>query len=1173
MSKCNINYTSQYAYLSNGETTHISKYIQNINNYLDINISCSKGHQLLCVNGKKNRPHFRHKHSEDLGGNPISEWHLEWQGNFPNTEVEFKKTNDQQVKSRRADVLLNETSVIEFQHSLMSKAEVDNRINDYKIHNKDIIWVIDGNKHITVNELIYSKRVYLEFTSELWKFESFMSCEYIYIDIQDKIYKVVPKLIKSNMIDVSQPIIKSVFIDYTLNCKELLIDEQPLQCNLFIKQQGAGNGKTYGIIKMLESEECMHYKFFIYVSKQHSAVHVIYNEFKDQIQKGILTYLEIKEEPKLVNKKYIIKYRNLKTNTICQIIIGTVDSFMYAVGNKNHNEFDQFEGLVNSIIDDHIETTSCGSLNYGGINPKLYKETILIKDEEQDLTTSYAQAIIRIMRNRYIDAYIVGDKLQSISHENNAFTYLLDNQFPYINKVVYEYTNICRRFNHPKLINFVNKMVPFNKFNLPEIQINMSEPKETENPLIIFEGKTIYSSENSENKLNEEVDKIMKYYEEEVNDNNRLPEDFLVVTPFTQSNPLVDALQLAINIYWKNKNNDDEFKRYAIFHKSETGSSINLEESTYSTRIVSVHSSKGDGRKVVFVIGLNEFGLNRFSGISNNLIYNSLFHVAITRMKEKLYFRYINNGDDISNKIQKYLHDNDFENSDIKPNLTINDNVKYNDIKENCKTVENFKTFEETIFNQINLQKLEKNKEDDKKIIDTSHHNVRYASIVINLYLEIIKHENNTNSDTKRQLIAMLHGIIKQGITETKTWKSYNLLLNDKFIPILKMSDKGRDYKKYFEIIIQFSNNILDKLKIIVKGENITSLCPMECIILYYMLEASHNGSYTKFHISELYNVIDIYSKSFDNKINDHYTCLCNNCFTNNMLLNKKNSLEEYIHTHFEKINKTNNNYKQFCLSYPNISWLVDHTIEFNGNTNDFKINKQFQLIGYDNDNVIIAYIKPQFNELNYNQTLMDAIFDTYLVKNVKHGKNKNEPNNYTRFNGKRVICLVFSTDLDEPYYINWLDSNETDLIYQNSDNILDIIKQFMISKYILDCKMVYNFYKYWRKHCPENITKPLDIINYIIQEFNIVKNTNNTLTKQMPNFITELFNNIKFKIENCHDKKEQKMILKEYDNKDKFMEYLEQRITDSIFRYFNNKNNDGGTDSDSDAGFISDDE
>lgn len=52
-----------------------------------------------------------------------------------------------------------------------------------------------------------------------------------------------------------------------------------------IKQQGAGNGKTYGLIQILQQPEFEHYKCFIAVTKQHSAKDVIKAEFDDQIKK------------------------------------------------------------------------------------------------------------------------------------------------------------------------------------------------------------------------------------------------------------------------------------------------------------------------------------------------------------------------------------------------------------------------------------------------------------------------------------------------------------------------------------------------------------------------------------------------------------------------------------------------------------------------------------------------------------------------------------------------------------------------------------------------------------------------------------------------------------------------------------------------------------------------
>ena len=147
-------------------------------------------------------------------------------------------------------------------------------------------------------------------------------------------------------------------------------------------------------------------------------------------------------------------------------------------------------------------------------------------------------------------------------------------------------------------------------------------------------------------------------------------------------------------------------------------------------------------------------------------------------------------------------------------------------------------------------------------------------------------------------------------------------------------------------------------------------------------------------------------------------------------------------------------------------------------------MHERYNLIGYDGEHVIIAYIKPQFNSLNYNQILMDAVFDAYLVKSAVGHK---------YFSGKKISCVVFTTDLDEPYYINMTN----DVLERNETTIRHIIKESLLTKYLIDSKIIYNFYKYWRKNCLPEITAPLEIINYIIQQFNLNKKKNETETKK----------------------------------------------------------------------------
>jgi hypothetical protein len=1147
--KCNINFQSKFAYISN-KCLNINDYIaQYVNNNVKCDLRCSNGHELIFANGQKIAPYFRHKNSNDVGGFPMTEWHCEWQSNFPNTEKPFPKISDKQIKDRKADVLIKEHDIVlEFQHSKIDYTEVFNRKHDYELNKQKTIWIIDGNNTINVKNLNYCNRIFLEFVSDTWKYKSFMCYEYIFIDIDSLIYKISPKDVKSDMIDVEQPITKENFIKLIqTNDKKLYTIDIPLQCQLYIKQQGAGNGKTYGLIQMLESKEFEHYKYFIIVTKQHSAKYVIYKEFKNQIKDGNLKYLTINNEIDQ-NKKYMIIYTNNKINHQCKLIVGTIDSLIYTLGNKNHRELDKFEGLVNSIIDGYIEKSNIKSINYSGINIKLNKEVCLICDETQDLTIDYAKAIIQIMRNKYIDAYIVGDKLQSLTNKDNAFTYLMNNEFSYINKKTFEYTNICRRFCHPKLVNFVNTIVPFEKYSLPIIK-PYNTINDDSNVVNIFIGKNIYATENDENKLNKEVEKIMDLYDKEVVENNYKPNDFLFITPFTNKNPLINAIETAISMYWNKKYENNNYERYAIFHKSEEGTSINLSESENSTRLVSIHTSKGDGRNIVFVIGLDEKSLIRFSNENNNLIYDSLIHVALTRMKKKIYIRIVENNDDICQKFSKYTHDND---TDIKiiPNLMISKKIKYQDITDYIKTNDDFESLKNKIINECNnLQLL--NQDDKKIIIDMGHHTIRYTSMIIYLYIKIINNETKIkDNNIKKQIQAKLIEIKESSIYQTNKWQEYNDHLKNNNISLLKLSNNNRDYNKYYNIIFDFMNSVKNKIKGIFDNK-INMLCPLESIILCFMTQIRRNGIYTDITINELYNIIDVYSKSFNNEIKGHDDCLCKKYFEPqiNEINIKIKQMNKYLLNHYEQIYNMGKIYDKFLNNYPKVNWLIEHQIILNGNNKDFKIDRKFHLIGYDNENVFIVYIKPQINNLNYNHILIDSIFDTFLINNIKKPNEKEENynkslNDYKKFSNKNIKTILFTLDKNDFTTIEWKHDNE-DLILKNRDFIIEKIKNKIIKKYFIDSKYIYYFYKYFKDKLLQQKMTPDKIIKNIINEFK-----KNIDSNKIPDFVFRFLYKIENKLDDCRDKKEKQKIIDNFDDKDYFIEKLNEKMVESI-EYF----------------------
>lgn len=1146
LKKCNRNYQSQYAVIDNVDI-HINEYIKIKNKTSDVKIKCKNGHLLVCANGLKNKPYFRHKNADDLCIHPMTEWHCEWQGNFPNTEVEYRK-KETQIKNRRADVCLdNSIYNLEFQHSDIELQEVKNRKTDYELHGRKIVWIIHGNYTINVKYLEYSERYYLEFISAKWKYESYIDYEYIFIDIDDMLYKIYPNQVKNSMIDVDPPIDKDKFIKYINENNPLIHNVNlPFQSTMYIKQQGAGNGKTFGLIQNIESKDFEHYKCFIIVTKQHSAKTVIYNELKNQIDNNHLKYITdltyINE-----NKKYQISYKNTKTTNTCYILIATIDSLMYSLGNIKNKELNKFEGIVTSIIDGYIEEQKTLSLRCNGQSYKLNKELCLFVDETQDLSDDYAKAIITIMRNKYIDSYIVGDRLQSITLENNAFQYFSNNEFSYIQKKQNESTNVCRRFYHNDLVKFINNIIPFSKYSLPEIEQYRQDDEPSKTHLELFEGVNVYVNETDENKINKEVEKILKFYDNEVQLNNYKPNDFLIVTPFTNKNPLVNALETAIETYWINKNRNNVYERYVVFHKSENGNSINLADSENSTRIVSIHTSKGDGRNVVFVIGLEEKGLLKFSNESNNLVYDSLIHVSLTRMKKKLYIRFINNGDDISSRIVKFMDDNDIiMESDIKPTINITTKIKYNDIIDDCFKKTNFQTLLKEILDKTNYT-TEFDNSNEKKIIDMSHHNIRFASMVICLYIKIINNENNINdNEVKKQLKAIFKTVIDKDILKAFNWQDYYTFLKNNNSCILKITNNGKDYVRYYETIVAYMNSVKLKLQGILSNK-ITTLCPMESIILYYMIDITHQGIYTNITMNELYNIIDIYSKSFNHAYEGHNNCLCKTYFKTQCIETNKNieKMSKYLIKHYEDINNVGKVYDAFLQQYPMVNWLRSHEIIYNGTNEDFKLSKKINLVGYDSNNVFIVYVKPQFNDLNLYDTLIDSIYDTFLIKNIKQPLQHDYKEKYNKcledfkkFKNKNIITLVFSLDNKNYKTYQWYSKDSNDLI--NNKIIVEQIRIKLIKKYINESKNAFSYYKYYRK---QNI----DVQPKRFMKDFIIYYKNDKDYDKMPQFLLRFFQKIEDDVSSCKNKKE---ILEMYDDKCFFLNKLHGIIVNSLDEY-----------------------
>jgi len=1161
---CDNNFESYYAYLVDNIEKPTIRNLIKIEEYLDNDelqseiknkskfLLCKNNHELTKYKSDIRKSHFKHKFERDTNNNKKTLWHIEWQSNFINTEIEMIS---KYKNYRKADILVNNI-VLEIQHSYMSKDEVNNRYDDYvNNNNKSLYWIIHG-ENIIVEEL-FSGNFLIIFNDNDWRYQSFIEQPFIYIDYDEKIFKIIPKNVKSNMIEVSLYIPKADFI-FSLHNNKILDwkdNVEFIQSILYHNQRGAGCGKTYESIQILENDKKFkhfsHKTTIIYLTKMHSAKEVIYNELKEQYDNGKLSSLSINKNG-LINdneqtKQYKINYT--KNDIVRTIIIGTIDSFMYSIGNKNHNNKDFFDGIIESIKNDQYEQKS--TIKYANDNIKLNKKSLIIIDEAQDLEPKYIEAIAKIMRNTYIDTYIIGDKLQSIWGDHNINTYLEHFDLPNTKIIKDIGKNQVRRFHNNNFIPFVNDIIDFNKYNLPHIEdiCNLHYCKyKHENDIIpynIFEISNIYniSDENlhENNKgINQVIEKIINFMNIEIDNYNYLPNNFMFIFPILSSNPLAKQLEIRIQDFWiekfkdekflaiaKNKDNywDDynhkKFNKFIYLHKSDEGKSINLKESENASRILSIHASKGNGCEVVFLLGMNEYALKMFSKQKNNLQYDSLIHVAITRQKKSLYVSIVKNNDDINHRFQKYIN---FDKT-IEPNIkNITRNIELSKITQKC--------YNDNIGNKYitdkGFEKLLPKNNTNKKIIDWGHHVIRFNVFNYFIYYNIYNNEISLkNSKDQFKTILSLISDIKD--INFKYYYEYidkeylklmhrNRMSNGiKEIPILQFhtSDKSNNkYNKYKLIIKDFIINIQKKIKI--SKDILPFLCPLECVILFHIYDI-HQRDYEmqQTSIMDIYSIIYYYDMSFNSDISychDDYNCMCSKHFNKDSKIKiKKDDIKNSIIKHYENVNLVELIYKNLKkyitenITTEPFTYHVNRQIKFEKKltAKEFYIYKNFGLIAFSDSFIINFIIKPQLNILNYKEIIHDSLINNYLILNQD-----SSANNYDRYNNKKIYNCILTLDNEEPIFYHFYDSN----LESDCNIILESIKFAIYDIYSEKNKDIINFYNF----CKETKPSGKNSFEYICDKLKDKK------YDKLPHYIEDFF---KFHKHNLTNNNREEMI------------------------------------------------
>ncbi|PNH08351.1 hypothetical protein TSOC_005121 [Tetrabaena socialis] len=962
------------------------------------------------------------------------------QSKFRRTEVAFAKLTGC-VSQRIADAVVD-GKVIEFQHSYMDAAEAAQQFNDYGLHGRTLVWVVDGNEGVEVSPFAAGNLI--KFNAS-WKHASFLDCAHVFLNVGDDVYRFAPRDVKSEMVIVREQRSVAELVDSLEQATDIW-DASPMpQCTLFHSQQGAGVGKTFKSVQLLNDAKWMSKTTFVYLTKQHTAKVVIFEELMSQIKGG---HLEQLSECDVNGKSNQYRISWEVEGVERQAVIGTVDSFMVAIGNKDVSGPGFFTRIVESVASGVVNTRKNGAIRYAQDRLLLNKECMIVIDEAQDLGVVYLDAIVKVMAATHIDVFLIGDKMQSILGSPNVFTHLETNDLPNVDIVKDVGRNLCRRFRDPRLAPFVNSIVPFNRFGLPAIEVDATQ----------------------------EVDAPHQYFLDKFED------------PRYQEVALRDE-------YWASVvRHRERYHEFVRVHRSDEGKSIDLLESEHAARILSIHASKGSGRAVVFVLGLEERVLRLFSDETGDLKYESLIHVAVTRMKRKLYLGIGKTVDDVRRRLDGCEVERA---AGIRP-LIYGAGVKLEHLVDAVRLGGHFDELNDAIRPVWGAVNARKPPSKPKPIVDMGHHLVRSVVFHFEILKNILNHETvHRDDEFKDQFLTQLRRVARSEIQECRGRAEYNDALKaiqdrrdravakarrDR-IPMLLFSFSGREhskFQKYEKLILDIMRNVKRKIVEDDKRRLFSSLCPLEATVLMYMLRVQNGGQYNEPCATDLYNLVHCFAECFastEHESHSDYGCKCNEHFgaassssAPPLSDGAHPNVRRSIAGHYEVLCRVRATYQRakelVAAELPDsgtFRYNIDHYIRFRDKKCPFRVSTECGIIGQSDKYVLHIILKPQLNELNFFDVMLLAMYQAFCISSTPPAADDaDDPGNRIKYHGKRVFTCVVSMDTDEPTLVE-LPVQSTALARGMSDALFD--------HYSRQHRVLHEFYIYCRTNKPSNVS------------------------------------------------------------------------------------------------------
>ena len=693
------------------------------------------------------------------------------------------------------------------------------------------------------------------------------------------------------------------------------------------------------------------------------------------------------------SRKYIIEYKHNHSERECIAIIGTIDSLMYNLTENLKSGSNYFRGLLETIEEYGLTKVnkSTGTIKYAGKTIKLDKKTELWIDESQDLGIYYFRAIIKLMLETKIDVVIVGDKLQSLEHKVNFMT-CTEDDIPNINIIREIPINVNRRIKVDGMADKTNSLIRFSNHGLTPIIIEKPDEliKRAEPTIEIINTQRIYAGmKDGENKKRVEsfVMNIIEKVKHEVKLHNYLPEDFLFIFPIMKNNVIAPELETKLNEYWIEKMPDSEiYKNFAVIHKHEEGQVIDMSLSEHASRIVTIRSSKGDGRKVVFVLDCTEASLKLVSRSDDiDLIYESYIHVALTRAKEKIYFGLERNNDEI--------HQRFGSEGLVEYAPKIKTKIQHHKIIQN---IDKDKIVELLKKNNIEEPQSESKLNDkNNKPIDWEYHCIRRAIYLQYAIFNIFEKSKSNNNFHKSQLRTVLDKISKLSVHERSPNKFYTYMnsldmLNElDFLPLCNLSHKSV-YKTYTHKI---KNHIEENIEEYRKDKmSLSEQSPVKAVLQWYVIELYKRKQYCETTPTTIYNIIDHFERDDETKLTE--------------LMREAEIIKE----------TTTKAMKEILDADENVEWNIEHMVKMAGCCSDFELYyRDIPIIGWGDTCVYHFVLLSDLSQLNFWETMIKIIVERFILFNPS-----DKGKDIEKFKGKQIKTYVFVLKQNRYELFDW---------------------------------------------------------------------------------------------------------------------------------------------------------